>query len=228
VSEEYLIQEVPRMSILLNSRTVMEKKEYVSTGILTFVEGDMIEIEIGDYKVFELGDMVKITVYTPIGIFMFTSSVIAKEEGSLVVINPPENRQKFAEKRVHTRLDIEKPGKLEGVRTFERDQLQIFQTPLQILVKNVSMNGIGFIMEDKYKLEGGMYIMFSADIGIRLSCGAMITRNDRRSPNADSYYGAELHDVPADQMKALRAFMLTKQIEKYLDSKKVNKKRIFK
>jgi len=227
VTEEYQRQNAPMMSVMLNSRTVVEKKEFISTGILTYVEGDVIEIEIGDYRAFELSDKVKVTVYTPIGIFTFTTSVLAKEQGSVMVINPPENRQKFAEKRVHTRLEIDKTGKLEGIRAFERAQLQILPEPLTMMMKNVSMAGIGFVLKGELKLEGGMHIMFTADIGIRLSCSAMITRNVNMLQNIENYYGAELVDVPDPQMKALRAFLLTKQIEMYSQSKKLGQKRVF-
>ena len=73
----------PNMSILVHCRTVVEKKDYVSTGILTYAEGDMVEVEIGDYQLFDLGTIVKLTIYTPAGIFMFNTTVIAKDEGFL-------------------------------------------------------------------------------------------------------------------------------------------------
>lgn len=218
---------VPTMSILVHSRTVMEKKDYVSTGILTYAEGDMVVVEIGDYRIFELGDVVKMTVYTPVGIFNFSTTVIAKDKGSLIVINPPENRKKFAEKRQHTRIELERSGLLKGFSPGESNQIQLFSEPMHVVVTNVSLSGIGFTFEGDFKLQKGEQVSIEVDIGVQLSCSAIIMRTD--APFLANYYGAELLDVPTDQIKALRAFILKTQVELHVNRKLgETKKRVFK
>jgi hypothetical protein len=218
---------VPTMSILVHSRTVMEKKDYVSAGILTYAEGDMVEVEIGDYRVFELGDLVKMTIYTPAGIFMFNTTVIAKDHGTLIVINPPENRRKFSEKRQHTRIDVDRSGFMKGIRTINSPQIQALPQPLQVSINNISLNGIGFTIESNFKLNEGELVHIVVDFGVQLSCNALIMRAE--SPEHGAYYGAELLDIPSEQVMALRAFILKAQVEMHMNRKKSETmKRVFK
>jgi c-di-GMP-binding flagellar brake protein YcgR len=220
---------VPMMSILVHSRTVMEKKDYVSTGILTYAEGDMLEVEIGDYFLFELGDLVKVTIYTPVGIFMFNTTVIAKDDGSLIMINPPENRKKFSEKRMHTRIDLQRKGMMTGIYPQGGPAKQPFVKPLECFIKNLSQNGIGFTIES-LKLTVGEYIEISLNFGMSLVCKAEIMRVDE--VESEIYYGAELINISPEQMMALRAFILKLQVEQHVNRKKIEKtdakKRVFK
>jgi hypothetical protein len=220
---------VPMMSILLHSRTVMEKKDYVSSGILTYAEGDMIEIEIGDYFLFELGDLVKVTVYTPVGIFMFNTTVIARDDGSLIIINPPENRKKFSEKRMHTRIDIQREGTITGIYPQGGPTKQNFVKPLSCSFKNISQNGIGFSVES-LKLSVGEYVEIALDFGIPMISKANVMRVD--AIEEEFYYGAELVDITPEQTTALRAFILKSQVEQHANLKKIEKaevkKRVFK
>jgi hypothetical protein len=220
---------VPMMSILVHCRTVMEKKDYVSSGILAYAEGDMVEVEIGDYFLFELGDLVKVTVYTPIGIFIFNTTVIAKDEGSLIMINPPENRKRFSEKRMHTRIDLQGKGILTGMYPLGDPAKQDFVQPLECSIKNLSQSGIGFTSEN-LKLNVGEYIEISIDFGMSLVCKAEIMRvNDVES---EIYYGAEWINISPEQTIALRAFILKSQVEQHVNQKKIEKteakKRVFK
>jgi hypothetical protein len=218
---------IPSMSILVHSRAVLEKKDNVSTGILTYAEGDMMEVEMGDYQIFELGDLVKITIYTPAGIFMFHTTIIAKDNGSLIVIHPPENRKKFSEKRMHTRIDLKHKGLVSGIWAEGSAVKQIFSQSLEVAVNNISQSGIGFTIDGNLKLKQGEHIEIHLDLGVKLSCKAQIMRIE--DPESVLYYGAELIDMPKDQMSALRAFILKSQVEQHMNRKKDgSSKRVFK
>jgi hypothetical protein len=218
---------IPSMSILVHSRTVLEKEDNVSTGILTYVEGDMMEVEMGDYQIFELGDLVKITIYTPAGIFMFHTTIIAKDNRSLVVIHPPENRKKFSEKRLHTRIELKQKGLLSGLWAEGSEEKQIFPKSLEVSVNNISQSGIGFTIDGNLKLNQGEHIEIQLDFGVKLTCKALIKRIEE--PESVLFYGAELVDIPKDQMIALRAFILKSQVELHMNRKKDDPiKRVFK
>jgi hypothetical protein len=218
---------VPNMSILVHCRTVVEKKDYVSTGVLTYAEGDMVEVEIGDYQLFDLGSIVKLTIYTPAGIFMFHTTVIAKDAGYLILINPPENRRKFSEKRKETRLDIDRRGFLHGIWTLGSSEKQALAAPVEVSVINISQSGIGFTMEGDLKLYVGEHIEIAANIGIKLSCKAQIRRMEELGLGIQ--YGAEIIDIPTEQSIALRAFILKSQVVLRSKLKKAeSQKRVFK
>ncbi|MEX2459721.1 MAG: PilZ domain-containing protein [Paenibacillaceae bacterium] len=230
-NKDYVFQETnePNMSILVHCRTVVEKKDYVSTGILTYAEGDMVEIEIGDYHVFDLGNIVKLTIYTPAGIFMFNTTVIAKDEGFLILINPPENRRKFSEKRKEMRVEVERHGALYGHWLQGDQEKKIFSQPIKVLVSNISQTGIGFIMQSNLKLNQGEHVDIAVDIGVKLTCKAEIKRMDETA--AGTLYGGEIKDISAEHNKALRAFVLKSQVLHRSTHKKVDtqtQKRVFK
>ncbi|WP_127533549.1 PilZ domain-containing protein [Paenibacillus kobensis] len=96
---------------LVHSRTIVEKQDYVTTGISTYVEGELLGIDLNEYKRFELGDSVQLTFYSPVGIHRLQSTIIGKDEGSIAVIFPPKAFQ-FVEKRESPRVQVEAYGRL--------------------------------------------------------------------------------------------------------------------
>ncbi|GFN33062.1 PilZ domain-containing protein [Paenibacillus xylaniclasticus] len=96
---------------LVHSRTVVEKQGYVTTGISTYVEGELLGIDLDEYKRFELGDSVQLTFYSPVGIHQLQSTIIGKDEGSIAVIFPPKAFQ-FTEKRESPRVQVEAEGRI--------------------------------------------------------------------------------------------------------------------
>ncbi|MBD3922559.1 PilZ domain-containing protein [Paenibacillus sp. PR3] len=96
---------------LVHSRTIVEKQDYVTTGISTYVEGELLGIDLNEYKRFELGDSVQLTIYSPVGIHRLQSTIIGKDEGSIAVIFPPRAFQ-FVEKRESPRVEVTAVGKL--------------------------------------------------------------------------------------------------------------------
>jgi c-di-GMP-binding flagellar brake protein YcgR len=217
----------PNMSILVHCRTVVEKKDYVSTGVLTYAEGDMVEVEIGDYQLFDLGSIVKLTIYSPVGIFMFNTTVIAKDKSYLILINPPENRRKFSEKRKETRIDIDQRGFLHGIWPLLSSEMKAFEAPVAVSVNNISQNGIGFTVDGDLKLNIGEQIEIAADLGIKVLCKAQIIRMDE--PGHGTQYGAAIIDIPDEQTRTLRAFILKAQVVNRSKLKKEEiQKRVFK
>lgn len=95
---------------LLNCRTVIEGSGCVATGMLSYMEGDLIDIELPQFEHFELGEQVKVTIYSGMGIVNFFTKIIARNEGSLLLIHPPQQQQRFTDKRESPRVIIRKHG----------------------------------------------------------------------------------------------------------------------
>lgn len=216
------VKNIPSPTVLIHCRTVVEKKDFVSTGLLTVVEGDMVEIEIGDYKQFDLGDNVKVTIYTPAGIYMFHSTIIAKDHGSLMVINPPENQRKFEEKREHPRVEVDGTGVLSvaGGEPFSGE-------PIQLQVKNISVSGIGFTVPEDVKLPERTMVTLGLDLGTRFECTAEIIRSE--ASESGVFYGARYVSLPQDKINTLRAYILKAQVESHANRKQEDqRRRVFK
>ncbi|OXM86427.1 PilZ domain-containing protein [Paenibacillus rigui] len=206
--------------ILLNSRTAVETEFFVSTGVLSYAEGDLLEIEIPEYARFQLGDSAKITVYSPGGIYTFLSRVVAKGEGALVFINPPANRNRFVEKREHPRVEVNEAGTL-------RTTLASATETNPMIIQNISVSGLGFTFQEELKLGSTYQMEAELGQGCSLRCEVEIMRMERIGE--EHYYGARYVGLGTDKVRPLRAFILKKQVELHFErKKKESSKRTFK
>jgi c-di-GMP-binding flagellar brake protein YcgR len=208
--------------VLMHCRAVVAKDDFVSTGILTYAQGDIMEIELPEYDVFQLGDKTKMTLYTKSGLFVFHSTVVAREPGSLIVINPPENRKKFSEKREFPRVDVKNVGYIIGFQNVTQKEQHQLENPIEISIKNISMNGIGFIINDNSMIDGILHkkcmLQVELDLGFEMPCRLEIIRKEKQEDGY--YYGGSFESVPAEQSNALRGFILRNQIQTYFEQKR--------
>jgi c-di-GMP-binding flagellar brake protein YcgR len=198
---------------LIDSKTVVEKKDFVSTGVLTYVMGDIIEVEISQFDVFKLGDSVKLTIYSKTGLFVFDTTVIAKADGSLIVLNPPENQRKFIEKRETPRVSVESRGLLNVAGVSSNTNKLSFEEPIHFLLDNISMIGLGFTLADEIEINLQSRMEVELHLGFSMPCVIQIVRKVKHP--AGVYYGAKYVELPKDKTTALRAFILKNQVETY-------------
>lgn len=207
--------------IKMQSKTVIMKKDYVSTGVLSYVEGDIIEVEMTDLKAFSLGDKVKITIYSTGGIHVFESTVVAKDMNSLIILNPPENHNKFAERREHPRIHIHEEGQVWAIieaRSKERKELE---EPLPLTVNNVSISGIGFTLVGSFELPNSTELEMEVKLGGGVYVKAEVVR--RQKTEYGLYYGAQFTQMSAEKLTSLRAYVLRTQVEAYYKRKEEEK-----
>jgi hypothetical protein len=221
------VKEVPSSTILVHCRTVVEKNGFVSTGIMTHVEGDLLEIEISDSNRFVLGENVRLTVYTPAGMYMIPSTIVGKDTGSLMMINPPENQRKFNEKRIFPRVEISRSGRLAAWK--RKGAIGIFEEADQLMaidIKNISLSGIGFTLPDPFRLEEHTELKLELELGSLIACTAKVIRMEKGI--GSTYYGAQYMEMEDVKINSLRAFILREQITALSTSRKEANKRTFK
>lgn len=216
---------------LLHSRTVVEKEGYVSTGILTHIEGEMMEIEMTEFKSFDLSDPVHLTIYSPVGTQRIQTCVIAKAEGSITVIFPAGVLVCLEEKREAPRFEVTQYGTIkrkmkesretkDGTVWFEADD------PIELTVRNISSTGIGFITIGGPALSREERLEAVIKLGFELQCKLEIIRIE--SNGEQTFYGARFHDINDQQQRALRAYLLREQIAVYYRRKEIKgKQRVF-
>jgi c-di-GMP-binding flagellar brake protein YcgR len=207
--------------IKMQSKTVVMNNHYVSTGVLTYVEGDIIEIEMSDLKSFALGDKVKITIYSTGGIHVFDSHVVAKNKDAIIILNPPENKDKFAERREHPRVQIEEEGILHTIVEASTKQRRELEDPLQVTLKNISISGIGFLLYGHFALANSTELELDAMLGERLHVKAEVVRCEKTE--FGYFYGAQFTDMEQDKLNLLRAYVLTQQVGWYYRKKEEDK-----
>ncbi|SDO63906.1 hypothetical protein SAMN04487897_11881 [Paenibacillus sp. yr247] len=208
--------------VMIDSKAVLSKNDFVSTGVLTYALGDIIEVELPEFDVFGLGDKVKMTVYTKSGLFVLDTTVVAKEQGSVIIINPPENRRKFTEKREFPRVDVTNEGLLFGLHDLNKRNKHQFDNPIGISIKNISVNGLGFTIVDNEMIEKIIqkhsHLEVELNLGFSMPCTMEIIRKEKL--NSGFYYGASYINVPEEKTNALRGFILKNQIETYFVEKR--------
>jgi c-di-GMP-binding flagellar brake protein YcgR len=223
--------ELPNTNMLANlidSRTVVEKKQYVTTGVLSHIEGDLIEIQVSPPDAFKLGDPVKLTIYSPIGMYTFISSVIAHDHESIVVVNPPEHQRKFPERREHYRVEVNCQGYIQEVG-FGLTQLKAVadNQPIEMQIQNVSLGGIGVrLTEGKIELMEQTILRMEIVLGISIPCVGKVARIEHLED--DITYGIQLVEIDAARMNTLRAFVLREQVSQRFQWKGQERARKFK
>jgi c-di-GMP-binding flagellar brake protein YcgR len=206
-------------AILIDSRTVVEKKQFVSTGILSHIEGDLIEIQVTPSSAFKLGEPVKMTIYSPIGMFTYLSSVIAVDSESIVVVNPPDLQKKFPERREHVRVDVNGTGIIQEVGYGLMGMKRVDPDPIHIDIRNISLGGIGFrLTEQKLELMESTVLRMELDIGTRLPCTGTVVRVD--AEESLPAYGVKFLEVENSRVNTLRAFVLRVQVQQRVQNKK--------
>lgn len=213
--------------VLVHSRTVVEKDGYVSTGVLAHVEGEMMEVEMSEFKSFDLGDPVSLTIYSPIGIHRIQSTVIGKAEGSLAVIFPPRSLTGLEEKREMPRIEVYQDGSFKQLvdekgmalqqEEAEQAELEAYVTHTELTVRNISFSGVGFQVMGSPMLQPDDRVEATIKIGFELSCTLEIIRKEYDGDQ--SFYGARFHDLDELQQRALRAFLLREQVAAYYKKK---------
>lgn len=96
--------------MVLGSRTVVEKSDYVAAGTLRFMEGDLLEVELAEFKPFELGEPVRLTLYSQSGVYRMNTTVIAKAPGALALLFPHDKFRVLDEKRSSPRVPVDCGG----------------------------------------------------------------------------------------------------------------------
>ncbi|MCE5171922.1 PilZ domain-containing protein [Paenibacillus profundus] len=201
---------------LLHSRTVLEGDSCVATGVLSYMEGDLIEVGLPEFERFELGEAIKVTIYSPVGIFNFTTKVVARHQGSLLIIHPPQQQRKFADKREYPRIDVNKQGVITSRQTMQ-GEINALSTPVQIHIQDISLNGLGFTMTMGSALREGMQADAELQLGFVLPCRLHVVRHFPREE--EMFCGAKLILNDDESMRSLRAFILREQIKAHIERK---------
>jgi len=213
-NEEFLA----KYPIAVGSQVTVEKDAYVSTGVVTYVEGDMLEIKLSDAKMFEKGELVKLTVYSKYGFQILASSVIARDEGVLTLFNPPEHKS-FINRRKHPRIEVEDTGRICSLRE-EPDGKDLLDEPRSILLRNISLGGVGFTVDNPRLLKPKLFADIEMDIisGI-VPCTVEINRMQLMEGGL-FFIGAKIVRMEKSHMNSLRGYILRHQIHSRAKTRK--------
>ncbi|MBW5447907.1 PilZ domain-containing protein [Cohnella sp. CFH 77786] len=201
------------LNILMHCRTVVESQNFVTTGLMTHVEGELFEVELSEFEAFELGEKVKLTIYTPAGIQTFPSTVFAKYEGAIALIQPPEVQKRFEEKREYPRVEVKGSVQLVDVPGPEGK-------PLEAVLRNISISGIGFAAPDLPALIRDAKLKATVELGFGFNCELEIVRRELQEDGI--MCGAKMNVLEPDMMRPLRAFILRQQVERNVRNRREN------
>jgi hypothetical protein len=197
---------------------VLEKNEVVSMGMITFIEGDVMEIEISQYKEYGLGDYVKIVIYSAEGMFQLHTSVIAKDTGLLILITPPKIQQQLLNQRQHPRVDIQGEGCIRSITDVNRKETIDLTESAGIAIMNVGMGGVGFTSTFPLQLKEKMLLSIEFQMDTDYYCTIEIAHVKKTEKGI--YYGSNFKELPKDKVNSLRAFILRQQVENRFKQKR--------
>ncbi len=205
------------ISVMIDCKAVVEKKNFIATGLLTYAAGEIIEIEFPQSELFQLGEQVRIIVYTKSGIYVFESSILAKAQDAIIVINPPDNRKRFLDKREHPRVPVRQPGKVISIIDAIRKTEQKLEDPLTLHLDNISMTGVALSTQVAMPLPFKAELMLELDLGFTFRCRTEIVH--KKQIDTGLIYGTRLLQLEQEHESKLRAYILRSQIETYYKEK---------
>jgi len=199
---------------LLHCRTVIENQNFVATGVMTQVEGELFEVELNEFDRFELGETVKLTIYSPAGIQSFQSMLFAKYDGAVAIIQPPQMNQRFQEKREYYRVEAAGIAQILRVTDAGGD-VRLLPTPLEAELRDISIAGLGLLIDEEHEdLLQASHFSAVIEMGFRFACDLEIVRRERREIGYHYGMRMKLHDT--EMLRPLRAFLLRRQVEKQI------------
>ncbi len=211
------------LNVLLHCRTVVEGKNFVTTGVMTHVEGELFEVELPEFEQFELGETVKLTVYSPAGIQSMSSIVFAKYEGAIALLQPPELQKRFKERREHPRVEIDGNAMILRVLGDSGEEREI-QSPESLTIHDISISGISFSGPDAPHFATKSRLKATIEIGISFDCELEIVRRERQENRMQC--GAKMHVLEPEMLRPLRALILRQQVQKNANARRsLSKKR---
>lgn len=200
--------------VIVGCNAMLESKEATSSGKLVFIEGDIIEMNVGNSRSYELGDSVKLVVYSPDGILNMQTSVVARDKESVYLITPEKILQLYLKRRKQPRVNIELPALI--VELYNNQKKMELEGPMEALLCNIAMGGTG--LNTPAKLMQNQVITLSWDMEEPLKCQAKIVH--QRSTTNGNHYGAEFVNFPKAKINLLRAFILRQQIQNRQEDKR--------
>ncbi|WP_274361612.1 PilZ domain-containing protein [Paenibacillus thermotolerans] len=196
-------------SVAIGNKVSVEKKDFVSVGMVTFIEGDIIEVELPQAKYYAPGDPIKVTVYSNNGFLILPSSVIAKDNEVIMILNPPEN-QRLTQRRQHPRIDIQSEGFIRAI-IGTNQSVQPLEEPFPFHISNISLGGVGLIASESVPLRTMTVAETEFNILGGVQCRVEVSR--RQTSERGVYIGAKFLDFPQEQLNSLRGFILRTQID---------------
>ncbi len=196
---------------MIGGKIVVESENQVQTGVISFFEGDLIEVKVDQPKHFNLGDAIRASIYSNTGINNFQSTVIAKVSDGLILVNPPEHQKKQLYKRQFTRVDCEVHAYIRSIIMASINRKIMLSNPTPILIKNASLGGFGFQIPKGLDLQENSAV----ELELNMPFIAVLTVDImHKAVNEEgAFYGGQFRDFPADKVSALKGFILKKQVE---------------
>lgn len=205
-------KELLQLNVLLHCRTVVEGKNFVTTGVMTRVEGELFEVEIHEYDQFELGENVKLIVYSPAGVQSIPSIVFAKYEGAIALLQHPDLLKRFKDRRENPRVEI--TGKAQILHMLnERGDKQQLDEPMELKIIDISISGIGFSGPNVHYFDQKRRFNAKVEIGLGFSCELEILRRERHEDIV--VCGAKMQVLEPEMLRPLRALILRQQVEQH-------------
>lgn len=212
-----LDKELLPLNVLLHCRTVVEGKNFVTTGIMTHLEGELFEVELPEYDQFELGENVKLTVYSPAGIQSMPSIVFAKYEGAIALLQPPDVQKRFKERREHPRVEISGNAQIMHVVSDSGEEMPL-NNEAELTIHDISISGISFSGLDSPHFAAKSRLKAKIEIGFGFNCELEIVRRERQ--DGRMHCGAKMHVLEPEMLRPLRALILRQQVQKNAQSRK--------
>lgn len=205
---------------LIGCNSMIEKSNFVATGTISYLEGDIIEIKLSQYKVYNLGDQVKLVIYALDGLLNFLTTVVAIDHGAIMLITPPKLQEGFLKQREHPRIQVNRQGRIHSLTYTTSNETLHFENPPEMKISNISLGGLGFILTDELSVNVKEDCVIVVELKIESSFSSSLSVIRKQNLQQGVSYGAKFIDLTKEKVNTLRAVILRQQVEQRFQQKK--------
>jgi c-di-GMP-binding flagellar brake protein YcgR len=181
-----------------------------SLGTITYLEGDIFEVNVSKVEGMKAGDQAKVIVYSRDGMINFETRVIATYDHFVILLNPPEIMQMTLQQRNFHRVSVQMTGHIHGMKNGVIHVAKEYPQPLQINIHDIALGGIGF------RIVNGEDMLVKSKILVEIIFDkAMLCRVEivHKKSMGDGYqYGAAFVELADADKTSLRSHILHKQV----------------
>jgi hypothetical protein len=200
-------------SALVGRKATIEA-DNVITGTITYIEGDIFEVEITNINSLKSGNTVKVVIYSPGGILCFRTTVVGKDKGNIILLIPPNMQRLLIRQRQYPRVEVNGKGIIYSMVNLINNT-KIYGPWPELLINNISLGGAGFTSIIPLHVKSQLYIEFILDTNYIFNLEILHCVEMNGAFNC----GGMIRNFPREQLNSYHALILKKQIEKRLEYK---------
>jgi len=203
---------------LLGYQIFIEGLTYKEHGIISFAEGNYLEVQMFVPKQLTIGDNVQCRIVGESShpLELFFTHIVAKKKDSIILLLPSTLKERWIIAREAPRIRLQGEGSISAVSFNGGRPLIELTKPSAITLHDISEGGIGF-STDLYIRENGLAQLCFKLTGKKIYIEVQINKLTFDIKEQVTYYGASFTDDNSTYREIIHSYIVQNQLKQLLE-----------